>query len=85
MMNLKVNRLNKKGTERRLSGMTTYSLLIRSEDRNRGILETTIYLLVALSVVVSIWQFAQQTDRLQTDTTPKPPVIAVANSQETGS
>jgi hypothetical protein len=85
MMNLKMNRLNKKGTERRLSGMTTYSLLVRSEDRSRGILETAIYLLVALSVVVSIWQFAQQTDRLQTDGAPKPPVIAVADSPPAGS
>lgn len=85
MMNLNMNRLNKKGTERRLSGMTTYSLLVRSEDRSRGILEAAIYLLVALSVVVSIWQFAQQTDRLQTETAPTPPVIAGANSQQAGS
>jgi hypothetical protein len=33
---------------------------------------------VALSVVISIWQFAQQTDRLQTEGTAKPAVIAVA-------
>ena len=77
-MNSKTNRLNKKGTERRSSDMTTYSLLVRSEDRSRGILETAIYLLVALSVVISIWQFAQQTDRLQTNGTAKPAVIAVA-------
>ncbi len=60
--------------------MTTYSLLVRSEDRNRSILEVAIYLLVALSTIVSIWQFAQQTDRLQTDTTPKPAIIAVASA-----
>lgn len=77
-MNFKIDRLNKKGTQRRLSGMTTYSLLVRSEDRSRGALEIAIYLLVALSTVVSIWQFAQQTDRLQTDLTQKPAVIAAA-------
>ena len=57
--------------------MTTYSLLVRSEDRNRSLLEIAIYLLVGISTVISIWQFAQQTDRLQTGTSPKPPIIAV--------
>ena len=39
---------------------TTYRLLIQSEDKNRNILEMAIYGLVALSVIVSIWQFAEQ-------------------------
>ena len=38
----------------------TYKLLIQSEEKSRNILETVIYGLVALSVVVSIWQFAEQ-------------------------
>lgn len=39
---------------------TTYRLLVQSEDRNRNILEMAIYGLVALSVIVSIWEFAEQ-------------------------
>jgi len=79
MMNFKSERLNKKGTERRLKGMTTYSLLVRSEDKSRGIFEIAIYLLVALSVVVSILQFAQQTSRLPVDESHRPAAIAVAD------
>ena len=43
MMNFKTEQLNKKGTQRRLKSMTTYSLLVRSEDKNRGIFEIAIY------------------------------------------
>jgi hypothetical protein len=39
---------------------TTYRLLVQSEDKNRNILEVVIYGLVSLSVIVSIWQFADQ-------------------------
>jgi len=39
---------------------TTYRLLVQSEDRNRNIMEVVVYGLVALSVIVSIWQFAEQ-------------------------
>ncbi len=39
---------------------TTYRLLVQSEDKNRNILEMVIYGLVSLSVIVSIWQFAEQ-------------------------
>ena len=39
---------------------TTYRLLVQSEDNNRNILEMVIYGLVTLSVIVSIWQFAEQ-------------------------
>ena len=39
---------------------TTYRLLVQSEDKNRNILEMAIYGLVTLSVIVSIWQFAEQ-------------------------
>lgn len=37
----------------------TYKLLMQSEEKNLNILETIIYGLVALSVIVSIWQFAE--------------------------
>ena len=38
----------------------TYKLLVQSEEKSRNILETVIYGLVAASVLVSIWQFAEQ-------------------------
>ena len=38
----------------------TYRLLMQSEEKSRNILETVIYGLVALSVIISIWQFAEQ-------------------------
>ena len=38
----------------------TYKLLVQSEEKSRNLLETALYGLVALSVVVSIWQFAEQ-------------------------
>ena len=38
----------------------TYKLLVQSEEKSRNILETALYGLVALSVIVSIWQFAEQ-------------------------
>lgn len=37
-----------------------YSLLVRSEEKERNLSETAVYLLLALSTVFSIWQFAQQ-------------------------
>ena len=38
---------------------STYGMLVRSEERGRGILELLVYTAVILSVVFSIWQFAQ--------------------------
>lgn len=37
---------------------STYALLVRSEERSRGALETIAYITCILSVVVAIWQFA---------------------------
>ena len=39
---------------------STYKLLMQSEEKSRNILETAIYALVALSVIATIWQFAEQ-------------------------
>jgi len=59
--------LDKSDTRRRSEGERenmknsyTYKLLVQSEDKNRNILETVIYCLVAASVIVSIWQFAEE-------------------------
>jgi hypothetical protein len=39
---------------------STYALLVRSEEKERGLLETVAYGLVILSAVAAIWQFAHQ-------------------------
>jgi hypothetical protein len=38
---------------------STYGLLVRSEEKGRGLLETVVYAVFILSIVWSIWQFAQ--------------------------
>ena len=38
---------------------STYALLVRSEEKGRGVLEILVYAIFFLSVVSSIWQFAQ--------------------------
>ena len=38
----------------------TYDLIVASEDKNRTLIETVIYLLFILSAVVSILQFVVQ-------------------------
>jgi hypothetical protein len=48
---------------------TTYALLVQSEEKGRSIMETAVYALLGLSVVLSIFQFAQQPDRLPTTLT----------------
>ncbi len=37
---------------------STYTLLVRSEEKGRSIMETVLYALFGLSAIVSIWQFA---------------------------
>ena len=38
---------------------STYALLVRSEEKGRGVLEILVYAIFFLGVVLSIWQFAQ--------------------------
>src|SRR5213075_570050 len=38
---------------------STYALLVRSEENNRGIFETFVYGMLVLSAVIGIWQVAQ--------------------------
>jgi hypothetical protein len=47
-----------------MKNSSTYRLLIQSEEKTRNILETGLYALFALSAVLSICQFAQQTNSL---------------------
>ena len=37
---------------------STYALLVRSEENNRGLFETFVYAMLVLSAVIGIWQFA---------------------------
>ena len=37
---------------------STYALLVRSEEKERGLFETIVYTLLVLSAVIGIWQFA---------------------------
>ena len=46
---------------------STYALIIRSEERERGVTEGAVFLLFMLSVLFSIWQVAQQPITLPTD------------------
>jgi hypothetical protein len=43
---------------------TTYAMLVQSEEKGRGIMETAVYALLGLSVILSILQFVQQPNRL---------------------
>ena len=46
---------------------STYALLVRSEEKERGMFESAAYLIVILSAVFSIWQVAQQPVSLPKD------------------
>ena len=39
---------------------STYALIVRSEERERGIFEGAAYIVVVLSALFSIWQVARQ-------------------------
>ena len=38
---------------------STYGLLVRSEEKGRGVLEIVVYAVFILSIVSAIWQFTQ--------------------------
>jgi hypothetical protein len=77
--------LDKSGARRRLhnertfmNNRTTYSLLLRSEEKSRDMLEMTVYALCVLSAVFAIWQFAQQPISVPTQLGTTQQVIAAA-------
>ena len=51
---MKKNTLSAEGFE------STYALLVRSEDKERGIFEGAVYVVFILSAIFSIWQVAHQ-------------------------
>jgi hypothetical protein len=50
-----------------MNSQTTYALLVRSEEKNRDLLEDAIYMMCILSAIVAIWQFVDQSSRLSVD------------------
>jgi hypothetical protein len=57
--------LDKAATPRRLEIMnneseSTYALLVRSEEKGRGMMEMVVYALCVLSAIATIWQFIGQ-------------------------
>lgn len=39
---------------------TTYQLLVESEEKERGVIETVIYFLLIAATAVTIWQFGNE-------------------------
>jgi len=50
-----------------MNNQTTYTLLVRSEEKGRSLTETVVYALLGLSVLVSILQFAGQPNPFPSD------------------
>jgi hypothetical protein len=44
---------------------SAYALIVRSEEKGRGILEALLYVAFILSAVMVIWQFAQSPISIQ--------------------
>ncbi len=49
---------------------STYALLVRSEEKERSLLEAIAYTLLILSAAAAIWQFAHQPISFPVATTP---------------
>lgn len=50
-----------------MNSPTTYTLLVRSEEKSRDLLEAAVYAICILSAIVAIWQFVEQSSRLSVD------------------
>jgi len=64
---------------------STYELLVQSEEKGRSIMETVVFALVGLSAIVSIWQFAEQPNRLPIGPTPEPYLAPNMSHHQVGS
>ena len=56
----------------------TYAVLLRSEQEERSVAESAVYLLFMLCAVFAIWQVARQPITLPVDTATQRPTIAQA-------
>ena len=63
---------------------STYALLVRSEEKERGLFETIAYGLFILSAVAAIWQFVQQPVNLPLDAMPRTASATQVNSAAHG-
>jgi hypothetical protein len=73
------NYMNKQ-TFKNSQSESTYALLVHSEEKGRGVLETVLYVAFILSAVLLIWQFAQTAVSIQAD---RPEQSAVSQSART--
>ncbi len=62
---MKTNQINNEIQE------STYAMLVRSEEKGRGLFETIVYGLFILSAVAAIGQFVLQPVNLPTDALPQ--------------
>ena len=51
---------------------STYAMLVRSEEKERSLSETAVYLLLILSMVFSVWQAAHMRVTIPENLTAKP-------------
>jgi hypothetical protein len=61
---------------------STYALIVRSEEKERGIFEGAVYFAVILSALFSIWQFAAQPVALPLRTVHTTSISQSANTTE---
>jgi hypothetical protein len=59
---------------------STYAMLVRSEEKERGLFETFVYSLLVLSAVIGIWQFAHLRIPSPSPTLSAPPPSQVSGS-----
>jgi hypothetical protein len=57
----------KERIKRPMNNQNTYTLLVRSEERGRNVMETMVYALCVVSAIVAIGQFGGQSLQLSTD------------------
>ena len=50
-----------------MNSPTTYTLLVRSKEKSRDLMEAAVYAICILSAIVAIWQFVEQSSRLSVD------------------
>ena len=74
---MKQNILSDEGFE------STYALLVRSEEKERGMFEGIAYLVFILSAIFSIWHVAQQPVELPKDSVIHTTTAQSAVTQET--
>lgn len=61
---------------------STYAMLVRSEEKSRTVLETALYAIFILSVVVGIWQFAQTPVKVSAPTAEPCNLCSVSDTTE---